>query len=147
LYKNSIGDEMEERYLALDVGEKTIGLAVSDPLNITAQGLDTIFRQSYRKDFEALKKVIEKYDVNVLVIGMPKRLNGDIGIQGEKVKKFTEKLKREIKIKIEFQDERMTTKMAENTLIQGNVSRKKRKKVIDKLAAVNILSVYLDKRS
>lgn len=138
---------MEERYLALDVGEKTIGLAVSDPLNITAQGLDTIFRQSYRKDFEALKKVIKKYDVNVLVIGMPKRLNGDIGIQGEKVKKFTEKLKREIKIKIEFQDERMTTKMAENTLIQGNVSRKKRKKVIDKLAAVNILSVYLDKRS
>src|SRR6056297_2038086 len=147
LYKNSIGDEMEERYLALDVGEKTIGLAVSDPLNITAQGLDTIFRQSYRKDFEALKKVIEKYDVNVLVIGMPKRLNGDIGIQGEKVKKFTEKLKREIKIKTEFQDERMTTKMAENTLIQGNVSRKKRKKVIDKLAAVNILSVYSDNRS
>ena len=138
---------MEERYLALDVGEKTIGLAVSDPLNITAQGLDTIFRQSYKKDFEALKKVIEKYDVNVLVIGMPRRLNGDIGIQGEKVKKFTEKLKRQIDIKVEFEDERMTTKMAENTLIQGNVSRKKRKKVIDKLAAVNILSVYLDKRS
>ncbi len=138
---------MEERYLALDVGEKTIGLAVSDPLNITAQGLDTIFRQSYKKDFEALKTVIEKYDVNVLVIGMPRRLNGDIGIQGEKVKKFTEKLKREIDIKVEFQDERMTTKMAEDTLIQGNVSRKKRKKVIDKLAAVNILSVYLDKRS
>jgi len=147
LYKNSIGDEMKERYLALDVGEKTIGLAVSDLLNITAQGLDTIFRQSYKKDFEALQKVIEKYDVNVLVIGMPRRLNGDIGIQGEKVKKFTEKLKRQIDIKIEFQDERMTTKMAENTLIQGNVSRKKRKKVIDKLAAVNILSVYLDKRS
>ncbi len=138
---------MEERYLALDVGEKTIGLAVSDPLNITAQGLDTIFRQSYKKDFEALKKVIEKYDVNVLVIGMPRRLNGDIGIQGEKVKKFTEKLKRQIDIKVEFEDERMTTKMAEDTLIQGNVSRKKRKKVIDKLAAVNILSVYLDKRS
>ena len=138
---------MKERYLALDVGEKTIGLAVSDLLNITAQGLDTIFRQSYKKDFEALQKVIEKYDVNVLVIGMPRRLNGDIGIQGEKVKKFTEKLKRQIDIKIEFQDERMTTKMAEDTLIQGNVSRKKRKKVIDKLAAVNILSVYLDKRS
>jgi len=147
LYKNSIGDEMKERYLALDVGEKTIGLAVSDPLNITAQGLDTIFTQSYKKDFEALKKVVEKYGVNVLVIGMTRRLNGDIGIQGEKVKKFTEKLKRQIEIKIEFQDERMTTKMAENTLIQGNVSRKKRKKVIDKLAAVNILSVYLDKRS
>jgi len=138
---------MKERYLALDVGEKTIGLAVSDLLNITAQGLDTIFRQSYKKDFEALQKVIEKYDVNVLVIGMPRRLNGDIGIQGEKVKKFKEKLKRQIDIKIEFQDERMTTKMAEDTLIQGNVSRKKRKKVIDKLAAVNILSVYLDKRS
>ncbi|MDW7668061.1 MAG: Holliday junction resolvase RuvX, partial [Bacillota bacterium] len=114
MYKNSIGDEMEERYLALDVGEKTIGLAVSDPLNITAQGLDTIFRQSYKKDFEALKTVIEKYDVNVLVIGMPRRLNGDVGIQGEKVKKFTEKLKREIDIKVEFQDERMTTKMAED---------------------------------
>jgi len=75
---------------------------------------------------------------------MPRRLNGDIGIQGEKVKKFTEKLKRQIEIKIEFQDERMTTKMAENTLIQGNVSRKKRKKVIDKMAASIILKSYLD---
>lgn len=137
---------MEERFLALDVGENTIGLAVSDPLNITAQGLDTIFRQSYRKDFEALQEVIDKYNVTTLVVGLPRRLNGDIGIQGEKVIKFVEKLKRKIEIKIEYQDERLTTKMAEDTLIQGNVSRKKRKKVIDKLAAVNILSVYLDKR-
>jgi putative Holliday junction resolvase len=137
---------MEERFLALDVGEKTIGLAVSDPLNITAQGLDTIFRQSYRKDFEALQQVIDKYNVTTLVVGLPKRLNGEVGIQGEKVIKFVKKLERKIDVEIEYQDERMTTKMAEDTLIQGNVSRKKRKKVIDKLAAVNILSVYLDKR-
>ena len=137
---------MEERFLALDVGEKTIGLAVSDPLNITAQGLDTIFRESYRKDFALLQEIIDKYNVTTLVVGLPRRLNGEVGIQGEKVIKFVEKLKRKIDIKIEYQDERMTTKMAEDTLIHGNVSRKKRKKVIDKLAAVNILSVYLDKR-
>ncbi len=137
---------MGKRFLALDVGEKTIGLAVSDPLNITAQGLDTIFRQSYRKDFEVLQQVIDKYNVTTLVVGLPKRLNGEVGIQGEKVIKFVKKLERKIEVEIEYQDERLTTKMAENTLIQGNVSRKKRKKVIDKLAAVNILSVYLDKR-
>jgi putative Holliday junction resolvase len=134
-----------KRYIALDVGDSTIGVAVSDPLNITAQGIKTIRRVSYRKDFEELKRIIEEYGVTSIVVGLPKKLDGTIGIQAEKVQHFVKKLSYKFEQEIIYEDERLTTLMAERILISGNVSRSKRKEVIDKMAAVNILTTFLDK--
>lgn len=134
-----------KRYIALDVGDSTIGVAVSDPLNITAQGIKTIRRVSYRKDFEELKSIIDEYAVTSIVVGLPKKLDGTIGIQAEKVQKFVKKMTYKFEQEIIYEDERLTTLMAEKILISGNVSRKKRKEVIDKMAAVNILTTFLDK--
>lgn len=139
-----------KRCMGLDIGNKTIGVAVSDMLKITAQGLTTIKRESLEKDFEALLKIIKDYNVDTVVSGMPKNMNGTIGPQGEIVKTFMEKFSRKIdleKIKIEFWDERLTTVAAQRCLIEADVSRKKRKQVVDKLAAVLILQGYLDSKS
>jgi putative Holliday junction resolvase len=134
-----------KRYMALDVGDNTIGVAVSDPLNITAQGIKTIRRVSYRKDFEELHRIIDEYEVTSIVVGLPKKLDGTIGIQAEKVQKFVKKMSYKFEEEIIYEDERLTTLMAEKILISGNVSRSKRKDVIDKMAAVNILTTFLDK--
>lgn len=134
-----------ERLMGLDVGEKTIGVAVSDLLMITAQGVTTIKRTSMKKDMEELKKLIDEYQVRKLVVGIPKRLDGSIGIQGEKVLKFLEKMKKYIDLPVELEDERFTTAMSEKMLIEADVRRKKRKEVIDKLAAVQILSGYMQR--
>lgn len=139
-----------KRCMGLDIGNKTIGVAVSDMLKITAQGLTTIKRESLEKDFEALLKIIKDYNVDTVVSGMPKNMNGTIGPQGEIVKTFMEKFSKKIdleKIKIEFWDERLTTVAAQRCLIEADVSRKKRKQVVDKLAAVLILQGYLDSKS
>jgi putative Holliday junction resolvase len=131
--------------MALDIGDNTIGVAVSDPLNLTAQGVKTIRRISYKKDFQELDDIITTYQVDVIVVGLPKKLDGTIGIQAEKVQQYVKKMRYRYEQEIIFQDERMTTTMAERMLIDGNVSRAKRKEVIDKLAAVNILTTFLDK--
>lgn len=134
-----------ERLMALDVGDRTIGVAVSDLLMITAQGVTTIRRQSNKLDFEELEKIIKEYSVTKIVVGMPKNMNGTVGPQGEKVLKFTEKLKEQFDLPIDFQDERLTTVMAEKLLIDADMSRKKRKKIIDKMAAIQILTTYMER--
>lgn len=132
------------RILGMDVGDKTIGLAISDPLGITAQGLMTIKRKDMKSDINQLKEIIEKYGVQTIVIGMPKNMNNTLGPRAKAVSEFAERLQDEIGINYEFYDERLTTVEAEKILLQSDVSRKKRKKVIDKMAAVLILQSYLD---
>lgn len=134
-----------DRFLGLDVGDRTIGVAVSDLLMITAQGVTTIKRTNLKNDINELKKIIEEYKVTKIVAGIPKMLDGSIGIQGEKVLEFLEKLKKHVDLPIELQDERFTTSMSEKMLIQADVKRKKRKEVIDKLAAVQILTTYMQR--
>lgn len=132
------------RIMGLDVGDRTIGVAVSDLMGITAQGVTTIRRESKKKDIEELKKLIKEHNVKYIVSGLPKNMDGTIGPQSEKVIKFCDILKEETGMEIDYWDERLTTVSAEKMLIDGDVSRKNRKKVIDKLAAVLILQNYLD---
>ena len=137
---------LDGRIMGLDVGDKTIGVAVSDLMGITAQGVKTIKRVGKKKDIEALKEIIKERQVNKIVSGLPKNMNGTLGPQGEKVIKFCELLEEETGIKIEYWDERLSTVAAERTLIQGNVRRENRKGVIDMVAAVIILQGYLDRQ-
>ena len=138
---------LDGRIMGLDIGDKTIGVAVSDIMGITAQGVKTIIRESKKKDIEELKNIIKERQVNKIVSGLPKNMNGTLGPQGEKVLKLCELIKEETGLEIDFWDERLTTVAAERSLIEGDVSRKKRKKVIDMLAAVIILQGYLDSKS
>ena len=137
---------LDGRIMGLDIGDKTIGVAVSDLMGMTAQGVTTIKRIGKKKDIEAIKEIIKERQVNKIVSGLPKNMNGTIGPQGEKVQKFCELIKEETGLEISFWDERLSTVAAERSLIEGDVSRQKRKKVIDMLAAVIILQGYLDSR-
>ena len=137
---------LDGRIMGLDVGDKTIGVAVSDLMGLTAQGVKTIKRVGKKKDIEALKEIIKERQVNKIVSGLPKNMNGTLGPQGEKVIKFCELLEEETGIRIEYWDERLSTVAAERTLIQGNVRRENRKGVIDMVAAVIILQGYLDRQ-
>lgn len=134
------------RLVGLDFGEKRIGVAVSDPLGITAQAAAVLDKQAtYEADAAELKKLLEQYPgVTEIVVGLPKTMKGKIGPQAEKVQAFIEVLKQELPLKVTPWDERLTTVEAERTLISAGVSRKKRKSVIDKTAAVFILQGYLD---
>lgn len=134
-----------ERLMGLDVGDRTIGVAVSDLLMITAQGVTTIKRTNFKNDINELRKIIDEYKVTKIVSGLPKMLDGTVGIQGEKVLAFLEKLKKHINLPVELEDERFTTAISERMLIDADVKRKKRKEVIDKLAAVQILSGYMQR--
>lgn len=137
---------LDGRIMGLDVGDKTIGVAVSDLMGLTAQGVKTVKRVGKKKDIQALKEIIKERQVNKIVSGLPKNMNGTLGPQGEKVIKFCELLEEETGIKIEYWDERLSTVAAERTLIQGNVRRENRKGVIDMVAAVIILQGYLDRQ-
>lgn len=134
------------RILALDVGDKTIGLAISDLLLLTAQGLEVIRRTSWNKDIDRLKQIISEYEVDTLLIGFPKNMNGSVGPRGEQTMEFADKLKESLHagIDIRFWDERLSTVAAQRSLIEADVSRAKRRQVIDKMAAVFILQGYLD---
>ncbi|HZK58029.1 MAG TPA: Holliday junction resolvase RuvX [Clostridia bacterium] len=133
------------RIMGLDVGDKTIGVALCDPLGWIAQGLETIQRVGIKKDLQKLGEIIKKYNVNKIVVGLPKNMDGTIGPQGQKVLEFNARLGEKFgNIEIVQWDERLTTVAAERTLIEADVSRKKRKKLIDKIAAVYILQGYLD---
>lgn len=132
------------RIMGLDVGDKTIGVALSDPLGWTAQGLEVIRRNTLEKDMNRLCQIIDEYAVEKILVGMPKNMNATIGPQGEKVLAFIENLKENIDLPIKTWDERLSTVAAERMLIQADVSRSKRKKVIDKMAAAVILQGYLD---
>ena len=134
-----------QRAMGLDVGDRTVGIAVSDALMMTAQGITTIRRTALEKDLNEIKKIIDEYDVNVLVFGWPKNMNGTEGERCEIVKSFSDELKKVSPDgKIVFWDERLSTVAAEKNLIAADISRRKRKKVIDKMAAVFILQGYLD---
>lgn len=135
------------RILGLDVGEKTIGVAVSDELGWTAQGIETIRRSSKEKDFGRIEEWIATYQVQALVVGLPKNMNGTIGPKGEYCQVFAEQLKERTGLPVHLWDERLTTMAAEKMLISADVSRQKRKKVIDKMAAVLILQGYMDANS
>lgn len=134
------------RIMALDVGSRTIGVACSDALYMTAQGIETIRRASGAKDFERLLQLINDYEVEEIVVGMPRNMNGTKGERAEKTEEFVERLKEVITLPITYWDERLSTVMAERSLIAADVSRRKRKAVIDKMAAVVILQGYLDRR-
>ena len=139
------------KMIGLDVGDKTVGIAVSDDLGITAQGLMTLERVGIRKDTGKILDLIRKYHCDTVVIGLPKKLDGTDSIQTEKVYEFRTMLENKMRstgmkdVKIVWQDERLTTVMAERVLIEADLSRKKRKAVIDKQAAVLILQSYLDR--
>lgn len=133
--------------MGLDVGSRTVGIAISDLLGITAQPVDTIRINEDKKEFgiDTLKKVIDEYQVRQIVIGLPKNMNNSLGPRAEASIAYGDLLKQTYpELMIHYQDERLTTSQAEKMLIHGDVSRKKRKQVIDKLAAVIILQNYLD---
>ena len=138
------------RKIALDVGDKTVGIALSDELAITAQGLMTLERVGIRKDTTKILQLVKEYQCDTIVIGLPKKLDGPDSIQTEKVYEFRTMLENKMRstgmkdVEVVWQDERLTTVMAEKVLIEADVSRKKRKKVIDKQAAVLIMQSYLD---
>lgn len=135
------------RIMGLDVGSKTVGIAISDPFAWTAQGIE-IIRINEAEEQYGLDRVVElakEYEVSKFVVGLPKNMNNSIGPRAEASMYYAELLKKELDLPIEFQDERLTTVQAERMLIeQANTSRSKRKKVIDKVAAVMILQNFLD---
>lgn len=132
------------RIMGLDIGDKTIGVAVSDEFGWTAQGVDVIHRKNLNADIESLNNIITEYSVEEVVVGLPKNMNGTIGPRAERTIELVEILKERIQLPFVFWDERLTTVSAERTLIEADVSRKKRKKLIDKMAAMFILQGYLD---
>lgn len=132
------------RILGLDVGDKTIGVAVSDPLGLTAQGITTINRKNEDTDIKELSKICTEYNVETIICGLPKNMNGTVGEQGEKVLQFCDMLKDKINIPIKMWDERLTTAAAQRAMLEANLSRAKRKKIVDKMAATYILQGYLD---
>ena len=138
------------RKIGLDVGDKTIGVAVSDELDITAQGITTIERVGIKKDTGKVLEYIKDYGCDTVVIGLPLKLDGTDSPQTEKVREFRQKLENKLRgsgmnnVNIEFYDERLTTVMAEKVLIEADMRRNKRKEIIDRQAAIIILQGYLD---
>lgn len=132
--------------MGLDLGDKTIGISMSDEMGWTAQGLEVIRRkqESPEADLERLDQLIKEYQVEKVIVGLPKNMNGTIGPRGELCKEFGRSLQERTGIPIQMWDERLSTVAAERILISADVSRKKRKQVIDKMAAVIILQGFLD---
>ena len=136
-----------KRILSLDIGDRTIGVAVSDLLGLTAQGVETIRRTTLEADLRRLQELMAVYETKTLVSGYPRNMNGTEGPRCEFVKEFCEEIKQvEPEAKIIFWDERLSTVAATRSLLEADVSRKKRKQVIDKMAAVFILQGYLDSK-
>ncbi|WKU24394.1 Holliday junction resolvase RuvX [Priestia megaterium] len=136
------------RVLGLDVGTKTIGVAVSDEMGWTAQGIETIkiADEQMEQSYPRLQELIDEYSVEKIVVGLPKNMNGTIGPRGEACIEFADNVKEKFNIETMMWDERLSTMAAERVLLSADVSRKKRKKVIDKMAAVMILQGYLDSK-
>lgn len=134
------------RILGLDVGSKTVGVALSDEFGWTAQGLETIkINEDERMfGFDQIGQIIEKYEVEKIVVGLPKNMNGTIGPRGEASQFYANELEKRFDLPVFLWDERLTTVAAERVLLEADVSRKKRKKVIDKMAAAMILQGFLD---
>lgn len=134
------------RVMGLDVGDKTIGVALSDPMFLIANPLETIKRKKASLDIGRLVEIVNEYDVETIVVGLPKNMNNSIGPQSMKVMSFVDLLKKQTDKEIVYQDERMTTLQSERVLIDMDVRRENRKEHIDKIAASFILQTYLDGR-
>lgn len=132
------------KILSMDVGDRRIGMAVSDALGWTAQGIPTLERRSNQYDLDKIREVLEEYKPECIIVGLPKNMNGTLGPQGEKVMAFAEKLKIRFGLPVEYWDERLTTVSAHKAMIEADMSRQKRKKRVDQIAAVLILQSYLD---
>ena len=135
------------RILGLDVGSKTIGMAVSDELELVANTLATLQRKGMAQDLRNLAAVIAEQEVGAIVVGLPKNMNGSLGPSAQMVLELVEELKRTVAQPVVTWDERLSTVAAEKVLLEADMSRKKRKKVIDQVAAVLILQGYLDSRA
>jgi putative Holliday junction resolvase len=159
-HRDSISDEPEQdgcqdvgtrelpvgRVLGLDVGSKRIGVAVSDPLGITAQGLETLQRTTKRRDFEHLQRVIQEYDVREIVVGLPLRMSGAEGIQSDKMHVFAEELRKRFRLPVHLWDERLTSAEANRLLRETDLSIEKRGKAVDRMAAILILQGWMERR-
>lgn len=136
------------RMMGLDVGDATIGVAASDELGMIAHGITTIRRTKLEKDLDSLKSIIIEKDIKIIVVGFPKNMNNTVGPRGQISIDFAELLREKFEgVEVVLWDERLTTAAARRTLLEADVSRKKRKVVIDKLAAILILQNYLDMQS
>jgi putative Holliday junction resolvase len=139
--------QQKPRIMGLDVGSKTIGVAVSDPLGLTAQGLTTIRRQNKKFDYGELQRVIKEYGVAEIVVGYPLRMSGMEGRQSEKMVAFAEEIRRKFKLPVHLWDERLTSAEANRVLRDSEMSIKRRGEVVDRLAAVLILQNWMEARS
>jgi len=140
-----MGNKNLMRIMGLDIGSHTIGMAISDELGITAQGLKTLKRKSIEEDFMEIAKIIHQFQIDKIVVGLPKKMDGTLGKQAEMVFQWIKVLKNKIHVPVVTWDERFSTVGASRVLLEADVSRRKRKKVVDKLAAVLILQGYLDR--
>jgi putative holliday junction resolvase len=138
---------LKPRVLGLDVGSRTIGIAVSDPLGFTAQGLTTVRRKNKRLDFEQLARIIAEYQVSEIVVGYPLRLSGIEGIQSGKMQLFAEELRKKFGLPVHLWDERLTSSQANRILRESEISIKKRGEAVDRMAAVLILQSWMEARS
>lgn len=134
------------RVLGLDVGSRRIGVAVSDPLGITAQGLETLQRRNKRHDFQHLRNVIRQYEVKEIVVGLPLRMSGEEGTQADKMQEFAEELRRRFGLPVHLWDERLTSAEANRLLRETELSIEKRGKAVDRMAAVLILQGWMENR-
>ncbi|MBU5442606.1 MULTISPECIES: Holliday junction resolvase RuvX [unclassified Paenibacillus] len=135
------------RILGLDYGDRRIGVAISDAFGWTAQGIEVIERRSEADDFRRISELIEAHEVTEIVVGLPKNMNGTIGSRGEICMAFAQSLQTELNLPVHLWDERLSTVSAQRILIDADVSRKKRKQVVDKMAATLILQNFLDSKS
>jgi putative Holliday junction resolvase len=138
--------ETTMRWMGLDYGDRTIGVAISDELGWTAQGLEVIRRTTEENDLERLRCIAQQFDVGEIVVGLPKNMNATVGPRGRMSIAFAEQLREHLRLPVHLWDERLTTVSAERTLLEADLSRKKRKQVVDKLAAALILQSFLDAR-
>jgi len=141
---DSVSPPALRRILALDVGSKRIGVAVSDPLGITAQGLETIQRQNKRRDMEALEQLLARYEVREIVVGLPLRLSGAEGTQSEKMRRFADDLRAHFDVTVHLWDERWTSTEANRLLRETDLSIKKRGQAVDRMAAILILQSWME---
>lgn len=134
------------KILGLDLGSKTLGMAISDSLEIIANPIGTVrfSENDLQAALMATKKVVKEYDVKKIVLGLPKHMSGDIGVQAEYCLEFKKMLEKELSLEVVMIDERLTSQMAERVMLKADISRSKRKKNVDKLAATIILQTYLD---
>ncbi len=146
-YTFEVPSQLPGRILALDVGTRRIGLAVSDPLGLTAQGLETLERRNKRHDFGYLERVIREYEVKQIVVGLPLRMSGAEGTQADKMRAFAKELRQRFRLPVHLWDERLTSAEANRLLRETDLSIEKRGKAVDRMAAVLILQGWMGRRS